>query len=90
MVVRSSTELDSYKVTVTEGEHTTINGVSTGNYDRGTSITVTVAVDDGYSLELLVDGNSVELTDNTYTFTVTAATAIQSVATPIEYEITMT
>ena len=68
-----------YTVTVTPGEGVVITGVSTGEYEYGTELTVTAAADTGYTQStpvLSVNGETV--TGTSHTFTVTGPVTVST------------
>ena len=63
---------DSYVVTVNCGEHGTVTP-GTADYESGTEVTLTVTPDSGYRVKsVTLDGKAVTLTNDKYTFKVTA------------------
>ncbi|MCH5157278.1 MAG: hypothetical protein J1G02_05320 [Clostridiales bacterium] len=61
-----------------DGAHVTLNPQpQNGKLKKGTSVTVTVTVDEGYVLDKVIIGEEVQLVNNSYTFTVTNDVTIE-------------
>ncbi|MCI9084706.1 MAG: hypothetical protein HFH46_03745, partial [Bacilli bacterium] len=73
-----------YNLTINQGANVTVTGAESGKVVAGTQITLTVTPAEGYTAELKVNGEIVEMTNGTYTFTMEQDTVVEATATKIE------